>query len=89
MSQEKVNRYKEEKANRKEILEKKKRKALWTRILCWAAAVLCVVGIGAGIGVSAHNAHQKYLDSLPDYNRTALIITDYAGVLAEADTETK
>lgn len=43
MSQEKVNRYKEQKKNRKEIVKKEKRKAVISKV-CVAAVLLVVAG---------------------------------------------
>lgn len=43
MSQEKVNQYKEQKKNRKEIIKKEKRKALISKV-CVAAVLLVVAG---------------------------------------------
>lgn len=49
MSQEKVNKYKEEKKNRKAQLEKqKKRKKLW-KVLGPVLLLIMIAGIGAGI----------------------------------------
>lgn len=49
MSQEKVNKYKEEKKNRKAQLEKqKKRKKLW-KVLGPLLLLIMIAGIGAGI----------------------------------------
>lgn len=49
MSQEKVNKYKEEKKNRKALLEKqKKRKKLW-KVLGPVLSLILIAGIGAGI----------------------------------------
>lgn len=55
MSQEKVDRYKKEKANRKEIMRKKQRAAV-LRI-----ATMCVVGVLllGWIGYSAYNLHEE------------------------------
>ncbi len=55
MSQEKVNKYKEEKANRKEIMKKEKARHLMRR---------CVVGVlglvlVAWLGYSAYNVYQE------------------------------
>lgn len=84
MSQEKVNKYKERKANRKEILQKEKRnrkleKAAW--IIVFA---LIIAGIAAAIGIEIHNWYENtYLPSRPDYTTESLIISDVAGVLEE------
>ena len=55
MSQEKVNRYKEEKANRKQIMAKKKREKAIRRN---AGALIAVVLIG-WVGYSAVDAYQN------------------------------
>lgn len=46
MSQEKVERYKKEKANRKEIIKKEKRKALFTKTAIGFVLVLTIGWIG-------------------------------------------
>ena len=55
MSQEKVNRYKEEKANRKQIIAKKKREKAIRRV---AGTLIAVVLIG-WVGYSAVDAYQS------------------------------
>jgi len=52
MSQAKVDRYKEEKANRKKILAKEKRKRIAGTICGWLIALLIV-------GYSGYNAYEK------------------------------
>ncbi|MBS6397217.1 MAG: hypothetical protein KH452_08715 [Clostridiales bacterium] len=54
MSQEKVDRYKEQKKNRKAIQAKKKRNTMITRICCG----LVVAALGAWIGYSAVDSYQ-------------------------------
>lgn len=61
MSQEKVDRYKEQKRNRKAIQAKKKRNALLVK-LCGGA--LCL-GLVAWIGYSAVDSYQRMLNSTP------------------------
>ena len=46
MSQEKVNRYKEEKANRKELLAKEKKKQAVTKVCAGVIALALVCWIG-------------------------------------------
>ena len=55
MSQAKVDRYKEEKKNRKAIIAKEKRK----HVLCVAAAVLVAVAVLGWAGVSGYQAYQN------------------------------
>lgn len=74
MSQEKVNRYKEEKANRKAIMKKQKR----MRILRNTLTAVVVVGVLSWIGYSGYTA---YVDSQPvekaevDYTSIAEYLT--------------
>lgn len=72
MSQAKVERYKKEKANRKEILKKEKAKSLTVRI---AGAVICIALIG-WIGYSGYSRWEASqpaktteitMDALSDY----------------------
>ncbi|MBO5069681.1 MAG: hypothetical protein J6C37_04885 [Roseburia sp.] len=72
MSQAKVDRYKEEKANRKEIMKKEKRNRIIGKICGWAILVALV----GWAGVSAVNGYinsrpietiYANLDSLNDY----------------------
>ena len=87
MSQEKVNKYKEQKANRKELLAKEKRnkklgKAAWIIVF-----VLIIAGIGTAIGIEINNWYKNtYLPSKPNYNAESLVISDVAGIL-ESETE--
>ncbi len=55
MSQEKVNKYKQEKANRKQILKKQKRNRMITRI---AGTIVCLAIVG-WIGFSAYDSTTK------------------------------
>ncbi len=84
MSQEKVNKYKEQKANRKEILAKEKRNKKLSKIAWISAAVIIVVGIVTALGIEIHRWYNdEYLPSLPTYSAETLVISDLAGVLEE------
>ncbi|MFG6332601.1 MAG: hypothetical protein K1W28_12375 [Lachnospiraceae bacterium] len=61
MSQEKVDRYKEQKKNRKAIQARKKRNALITKV-CASLAALALV---AWLGYSAADSYQKKQNSGP------------------------
>ena len=72
MSQEKVNRYKEEKANRKQILKRQKRNKIIARVI---GSVICVAIVG-WIGFSVYDSTAKkiaasqtevVLDAVSDY----------------------
>lgn len=72
MSQEKVNRYKEEKANRKEILKKQKMKARAIKGVCVVVLALIVGWIGYSVyDVAAEKKEDKEivvnLDSINEY----------------------
>ncbi|MBP3701915.1 MAG: hypothetical protein J6I64_08490 [Lachnospiraceae bacterium] len=90
MSVEKVNKYKEEKANRKEILEQQKKKAKQAKIALIAGAVVIVGLIVGAIGITARNEYKAYLNAQPDYNATQMLVGDLAGVLVdETEAETQ
>lgn len=68
MSQEKVNRYKEEKANRKQILEKEKRRKNMMKI-CAAVVALALV---CWLGYSVYDLATRPDTSAISMNTTAL-----------------
>lgn len=83
MSVEKVNKYKEEKANRKEILEQQKKKAKQTKTALIAGAVVVVALIVGAIGLTARNEYKAYLNAQPNYDASQMLVGDLAGVLVE------
>ena len=58
MSQEKVNRYKEQKANRKKILRRERARA-FLRKVCLAILTIALI---SWVGYSAHDTHQRNRD---------------------------
>lgn len=77
MSQEKVDRYKEQKRNRKAIQAKKNRNAMITKVCCGVA----VVALAAWIGYSFVDSYQTKANSEPvTADLTAL--DDYMSSLA-------
>lgn len=87
MSQAKVDRYKEYKANRKEIIAKQKRKQQMTKIVIWVVAILLVCGV-VGFGVYAGiQAREDFYNSIPDYTATGQLFSDMVGIFAEDETE--
>mgnify|MGYP005773812037 FL=1 len=89
MSVEKVNKYKEEKANRKEILAKQKKKAKAAKVGLITGGIVIVALIAVAIGVTIRNERVAYLNSLPDYNTTSMALGDLSSVLStEAPTGT-
>ena len=90
MSVEKVNKNKEEKANRKEILEQQKKKAKQTRTAMIAGAVVVVALIAGAIGITVRNEYNAYQNAKPNYDTTQMLVGDLAGVLVDetvAETE--
>ncbi|MBQ8814819.1 MAG: hypothetical protein IJZ85_10050 [Lachnospiraceae bacterium] len=87
MSQEKVNKYKEQKANRKELMAQEKRKKARTRLIAIVISVVVLVGAVGAIGLTIRNEYKAYIDSLPSYSTTSFIVTDEAGVLNTDDAE--
>lgn len=87
MSQEKVNKYKEQKANRKELMAQEKRKKARAKLIAIVISVVVVVGAVGAIGLTIRNEYKAYIDSLPSYSTTSFIVTDEAGVLNTDDAE--
>lgn len=79
MSQEKVDRYKEEKKNRKAIQAKKKRNAMITKLCCGAVAL----GLAAWIGYSAVDAYQTSLRTGTITADTTALDTYMSSIAAE------
>lgn len=83
MSQQKVERYKELKRNRKQIIKKEKRRKMAGRVIALlivsAISILILLGLGNLIGSKV----KEYRASLPVYTSTSFIIGDMAGVRAE------
>lgn len=87
MSKEKVDRYREDKLKRKELLQKEKQKKKQQKVLrVFITSLVCVLLIGA-IVLTGINMVKKKQASAPDYNRDSLIISDMSGVLEEAEAE--
>lgn len=87
MSLEKVNKYKEEKKHRREILEKEKRQKRLYRIGGWVAGLVVVGGLVVMLGLTAKNSYKEYLASKPDYTSESIVISDMTGILDTLDAE--
>lgn len=87
MSQEKVNKYKEEKANRKELIAKQKRQQARNKMIAIAVAVVLAVGAVGAIGLTIRNEYKAYIDSLPSYSSTSFIVSDDAGMLSTEEAK--
>lgn len=82
MSQEKVDRYKHEKANRKAIMKKEKRMRIASRIL---GIVICVAIVG-WIGYSVYDSVEKKAATTQTEVKVSAI-TDYLSGLTAEDTD--
>ncbi len=87
MSQEKVNKYKEQKANRKELIAKQKRQQARNKVIAIVVTVVLAVGAVGAIGLTIRNEYKAYLDSLPTYSSTSFIVSDDAGVRSTEEAE--
>ena len=87
MSQKKVDKYKEQKANRKELVEKERKARKLHKTIAVAIAVVVVGSISAAIGLTAYNEYKAYQENLPNYtDDTQMLVDDLAGVLVEEET---
>lgn len=77
MSQEKVNQYKEEKKNRKEIIKKEKRKSMFLKIGAGIILLALVAWLGYSAVLTAQNAEG------PAVTVDGTAITDYTNSLSE------
>lgn len=84
MSQEKVNKYKEEKANRKELMKKAKRAALIRNTIAGVVLVAVIGWVGYS-GVTYIIKHQPRQEVGVNYTAVA----DYVESLAATDTTTE
>ena len=82
MSQEKIDRYKEEKANRKKNVSKQKRNALLAKI----AGVIVAIGIVVWFGWSGYRSYQQHKEE-ESYNKAmAQAWEEYSKSLATSAT---
>ncbi|MCD8077649.1 MAG: hypothetical protein LUE63_04625 [Lachnospiraceae bacterium] len=88
MSKEKMDAYKAHKANRKQEIAKEKRRKKAAKAAWYTMGALCVAGICAAVGLTGWNSYKSYIDSLPDYSATELIVDDIVGIL-ETEEETE
>lgn len=87
MSQEKVNKYKEEKANRKEAIAKQKRQQARNKVIAIVVAAVLAVGAVGAIGLTIRNEYKAYINSLPSYSSTSYVVSDDAGVLSAEEAK--
>jgi len=80
MSQEKVDRYKEYKKNRKDIIEKEKKQKQRSTLLWKILGAVLALGIVAALGITVYNAIRNSVQAAPDYNRDSMIVQDVVGL---------
>ncbi len=83
MSQRKVDRYKEQKARRKELVEKERKQRKRMKALVIAIVIVVIAGVGTGIGFTIRNQYIKIQNAKPDYSSSSLVVQDMAGILTE------
>ena len=82
MSQLKVDKYKEYKNNKKEILAKQERKKKIEKIATWTITIGILGGLAGAVGVTIYNEYQKKLASVPNYTSDSYLLSDMTGVLS-------
>lgn len=87
MSQKKVDQYKEQKAKRKELVEKERKQKKRMKALLIAVVIVVIAGIGTGIGFTIRNQYIKIQNAKPDYSSSSLVVQDMAGILQEETTQ--
>lgn len=87
MSQQKVDKYKEQKAKRKELVEKERKQRKRMKALMIAIVVVVIAGVGTGIGFTIRNQYIKIQNAKPDYSSSSLVVQDMAGILTEETTQ--
>ena len=87
MSLEKVNKYKKDKKNRRQILEREKKKNARARIAGWIIGIAITAGLVAVLGLTAKNAYTNYQASKPNYTADSMVVNDMTGILNELDAE--
>jgi hypothetical protein len=85
MSREKVEKYKEQKVRRKELLEKEKKKKKMVKAAWILTAVLAVGLVSGAIGLTIYNQYKEHQKNLPNYTASdTMIVEDLAGMLETA-----
>ncbi|MCC8046770.1 MAG: hypothetical protein LIP12_15015 [Clostridiales bacterium] len=85
MSQEKVDRYKEEKKNRAKIIKKEKRQWMLTKIGMGVVAVLVVAWVGFSVYNYTGTSDDTTTVDLPTYTVDTAALDDYLNTLEAAE----
>lgn len=81
MSVEKVNKYKEEKKNRKQMVAKHKREQRMGSIIGGLIGLVIVAALVVMIGITAKNAYNNYQASQPNYDSDSYVVSDMTGIM--------
>lgn len=87
MSQAKMDKYKEYKKNKKQILAKQKKKKLFDKILIGIVFAVVICGLVAALGVTFRNMYRDYVESQPNYQVSSYVLDDLSGILDETETD--
>lgn len=87
MSQAKMDKYKEYKKNKKQILAKQKKKKMLDKILVGTVCAVVVIGLVAALGITFRNMYRDYVESLPDYQVYSFVLDDFSGIMEETETQ--
>ncbi|MCD8103477.1 MAG: hypothetical protein LUF35_00385 [Lachnospiraceae bacterium] len=85
MSQEKVDRYKEEKKNRAKIIKKEKRQWMLTKLAMGLVGVLVVVWVGFSVYNYTGTSDDTTTVDLPTYTVDTTALDDYLNTLEAED----
>ncbi len=85
MSQAKVEKYKELKKNRKEILEKEKKRKKQSKFVSRLVGFLIVAGLATAIGITIQNEYASWKAAQPVYTRDEFIL----GQMVETSTSSE
>ena len=80
MSQEKVNAYRDAKANRKEKYASEQKKQKRNKFIAKLITGIVVVGLAAALVVTGINIVRNYIDGRPTYDAEEFVLDDYMKV---------
>lgn len=87
MSQEKVNKYKEYKKNRKEIIAQEKKKKKIERAVGYSVVGIFCASIVGAIGVTVWNEYKAAVAARPNYVKESYVLRDMNEILADETEE--
>ena len=81
MSQEKVDKYKEYKKNRKEIIEKEQKAKKRSKLIGTVIGAAVGIGLAAALVFTGVNTIKAKKEARPIYDRDGYVLSDVAGIL--------